>query len=514
MRRTTARNPTHARRAEGEPCGHGASARGGHIRSRSVRELHTLQRMQTRERSVKRKPYLLLGLTGALAVTGVVGGALASRGTQDNVMKQFDLGTKALTESGLATVKTLPYEKTLFGGTQRTIITFRLPDVSLTKAGTTKPFTVTLVSRVRNGPFPGLRSFGAASIDTDVVFEPTIQKEVDGALGGKKILLHTDVAFGGNTTTTLNVPAGSYAATDGNGGVNWAALTYITKMTPEQARSTLTWAGLTMKDPSGSRDVMKVENVRATSMQRLDDDGLSDSDARLTVGGVTLHGKSAGRVDGLTVTSSNRTAQGTVDFTASYSAKKVTLGAKTVLKPTVALSLRNLDRVALRVIMQYLRDIDADGGADASNASTSAGTTSRRVSQAALDQAVQQLVSGNPQVGIDSASVSTGAGDVVIRAKAGLSGVNTAELPAMLRQRPELLMQHVRVSAHGEASEAALAELARTLGDNDPRAASGVEEAVSSFEKMGYVKRVGTVLSTDVTYSAQGLLVNGQPFEY
>lgn len=91
-------------------------------------------------------------------------------------------------------------------------------------AAARKPVQITWRDTVRHGPLPGGKSFGLATIDTELVLPPDVTAQLAKVFGKQPpVSIHTALAFGGTYVSTLQSPPFKYAE-EGKGDIDWQGL--------------------------------------------------------------------------------------------------------------------------------------------------------------------------------------------------------------------------------------------------------------------------------------------------
>jgi uncharacterized protein YdgA (DUF945 family) len=104
------------------------------------------------------------------------------------------------------------YHRGVFGASEELTLGYGRPILQLARAA---PLTqalsaarLTVRNTIRHGPLPGLRTLALATVDTELVLPPELQKQLDAVLGGKPALtIHTRVGWFGARKTDVSSPA-------------------------------------------------------------------------------------------------------------------------------------------------------------------------------------------------------------------------------------------------------------------------------------------------------------------
>lgn len=415
-------------------------------------------------------------ITTVLLLAGGMGAAAyAGQQTQRDIERQLLRTKEALEHSGFATIETRPFQKTLLGGTQDTVVTL-FP-------GTPNSLRINLHSRVYNGPFPQGKSFGAAAVMTDVQFPAEIQRQLDGAFGGEKITLQTQVLFGGSSTTTYRVPAGTYK--EAGSLLEWKALTGTVRSAGEQLSASGQWPGARLQDRAEGIDLTIGPahwNARGVPAP----DGLGNSESEFTL--ESLGGTSGGTR--LTLTGLQGKGQLTgdaerVNSAVQYRIRQLQVDGQTLEDLRLELGVKNLSRRALARLGTLGGDVE-------------------RIPEAELDGLLGDLLAAGPEFTLDRLSAGQGEQEVRLAGRAALrKGAGTDW--TMVKLNPALLLAALQVQAHAETTEAGLRHvLGLSLSESE------VQDALDSGEQLGMFVRRGGHYQADLDLGRKGLYINGQ----
>ncbi|MDR6888366.1 MULTISPECIES: YdgA family protein [Variovorax] len=382
-----------------------------------------------------------------------------------------------------------------------------------------KPVRITVRDTIHHGPIAG-GTLAAATIDSELVLDVKAQAEAEKLFGkAKPLTAHTKVAFNGGYATDLTVAPIKLA---------------------EEGKGQFTWQGAQMR--------AEMNGARTQVNYSLAMPGLDLTDTRT---GVTLKmGKLAGKADmnksegWILATGKTEARLDSFEFAAPKG-----LGAGGSGKPLPTVLLQNIDMIADANIKDGLyesigtikgtgkvgetkidkfemtsggRRIHAAGYkklADAwmqSAAVNGCGKGGSKASQAAMQALMDQLAPDlkamakyNPELGVDKMLVEIGGKRGEISYTAGLVGVTDEDLkePGMA-----LLMKRGVLKASVRLPMQWLEQVAATGAESGqlppPEMVAGL---VEQGEGMGFVKRDGTDITSQVEYSEGNLKVNGKP---
>jgi uncharacterized protein YdgA (DUF945 family) len=381
-----------------------------------------------------------------------------------------------------------------------------------------KPVRITVRDTIRHGPIAG-GTLAAATIDSELVLDVKAQAEAEKLFGkAKPLTAHTKVAFNGGYATDLTVAPIKLA---------------------EEGKGQFTWQGAQMR--------AEMNGARTQVNYSLAMPGLDLTDTRT---GVTLKmGKLAGKADmnksegWILATGKTEARLDSFEFAAPKG-----LGAGGSGKPLPAVLLQNIDMIADANIKDGLyesigtikgtgkvgetkidkfemtsggRRIHAAGYkklADAwmQSAAINGCKGGSKASQAAMQALMEQLAPDlkamakyNPELGLDKMLVEIGGKRGEISYTAGMVGVTDEDLkdPGMA-----LLMKRGVLKASVRLPMQWIEQIAATGAESGqtppPEMVAGL---VEQGEGMGFVKRDGTDITSQVEYSEGSLKINGKP---
>src|SRR4029077_5568285 len=127
------------------------------------------------------------------------------------VERQIDAREQlALRQAGpYASIVEASHHRGVYGATEVLTIGVGSPALkTIPGAGGLSSLRVTVRNTIHHGPLPRLRTVALATVDTDLVLPPPVQKRIDTLLGGKKIIdLHTTMGWLGGYRSDFSSPA-------------------------------------------------------------------------------------------------------------------------------------------------------------------------------------------------------------------------------------------------------------------------------------------------------------------
>ncbi len=430
--------------------------------------------------TVQFRPRAILAVTAALVLTVAGGMVYAGTQTQSNLETQLGQLKTALEATGLVRVEEKPLRRTLMGGTQETVLTLETGET---------PAHLTIFNRISNGPFPGLRAFGAAVVDTELRFDPPVQAAVNKAFKNKQPFIRTVVKFGGDTVTNVVVPSGSVSQ-DG-GTLSWKALSATVRGEGPRAVIEGRLPGVTY-DNANAGFVLSAARLNSDTV--LAPDGLGLGKARFDVGQIEV--RASGETVSLSdaqVGSETRANGNTIDVGVNYGVGRLKSGGTVLSDLRLGLGARHLDRAALLRLSKLSGRLGAK---------TLSETATRD-----LMVALTQLLNNRPEFSVDPLSLRNAGGEVRLGARASLTPGAPLD-PNALLGNPAALLERLNVTASGSAPDAALRELLSTLG---PELGVTPDETLQDLRQNGLVTLENGVYRTTFSLNRNGILLNGAP---
>ena len=359
--------------------------------------------------------------------------------------------------------------------------------------------TVTIVSRIQHGPFPGLHGPALAVIDSTFIAPPAVQKELAGALGSKPLLqAHTTVGLFGGATTDLTSPAFSLVLGP-DSTLAWEGLTGTFKT----ARHLAAWSGQ-LSIPrfvfQSAQGMIQLAGLEYSGSHEKALDGLYLGTGTLTLERLGAGSASPGggfSLQRLSVTTTSKAEGEFFDMrvdAAADAAKVATVQLKNV---TYSESLEHLHGPSFISMAQAIRKAEQQAG------------TNQPQAQAGIQDAIRQygpdLLSHDPVLDIRQVSFAMPEGSFLLAAKISAPGLSRADLqwPAAILA----LRTHAQVTADLKVDNGLVQKLL-TMGGANPKIAA----QLTSFEQQGYLTAGSSAVTTHLEYSGGRLTFNGHAF--
>lgn len=453
-----------------------------------------------------RRALLFGGATVLLLLAAWGGSTLYAAGQAENVSTQF-AGTldSTLKRNALGRVEKHVYARGLMSSTDDLYLLL----------GDKDPLRLHLRSRIQNGPLPGLGRVGQAVVDSELVWDdPKVQAAVDKAFGGRTPKLHTVVGLGGNTESTLDVPAGTYAQ-DG-GTASWQALSgqVQTSGGGRGVTGTLMWPGVTLSGTPADGSA-ELKDLKLVLDQQPYLNRLSRGTSSFTIASITLPGN-AGRLEGLSAVTTTTPSGPNLGSRTDIGVRTAVTGGQTLSDLKLALSAGGLNSAALEELSATLQKPEYQTLTSPSSGNIDDAALQKLLSE--LTPGLSRLLAGNPSLKIDEVSVRLPQGRVRLGLGAQVVNGGSIDLKGLLSREnlsagagsPALLglLGNLKLTADIEGNQAAIEGL---LGESGNRTAAGIGQSIAPMVEQGMITKTGDVLKTHLEFGKDGASINGKP---
>lgn len=384
-----------------------------------------------------------------------------------------------------------------------------------------KPVRFTFRDTIRHGPIAG-GTLAAATIESELVLDVKGQAKAEQLFGkAKPLTAHTKVAFDGGYTSDLTV-APAKVTDEGKAQFTWqgAQARIEVNGARTQVHYDLTMPGL---------DVNDLRTGATMKMGKLT--GKADMDN--SAGWILATGKTEGRLESFEFAAPKGlgTAEGAggkalptvllqnIDMLADASIKDGLYASTGTIKGAGKIGETKIDKFEMSSGGRRIHAAGYKKLADAwlqSSAINGCGKGGGKASQAAMQKLMDQLAPDlkamakyNPEIGLEKMLVEIGGKRGEISYTAGMVGVTDEDLqsPGMA-----LLMKRGVLKANARLPMQWLEQIAATGAESGqtppPEMVAGL---VEQGEGMGFVKRDGTDVTSQVEYSEGSLKINGKP---
>ena len=382
------------------------------------------------------------------------------------------------------------------------------------------PLTLSFVSTIEHGPFPGFATLGAGRAQTKIVFDESIQAKLDAAFGGQPpVAIKTLYGFSGGGQIQLNSPAfKTEVVLDANAG--------------KGDKANISGEGFDLS-LNFTRDFEQYEvegNAPRFEMQSMAD----GKDVKLIAAGLQLKAQAqrvfadepmfyAGSQEmslaELRIETTEPTAPKIaikdvkyaldipvtgemIDIVAKIGAAEVHIADRNYGPAHYDFSFRQLGARKIAALDRQMMALYAKQPAmqDASQAMQFF---------APLRQPLLDLLADNPRFAIDRLSFRTPDGDAALSASLGLKDASAVDFA-----NPMALMQKIDFAADLAFPPSLLDLMQATTTDVEEAAARkmATDQTLAIFVQQGYASLEAGIVKTTIVFNGKDLLINGQPF--
>ena len=367
-----------------------------------------------------------------------------------------------------------------------------------TGAGLPSAATITIISTIQHGPFPGGHAIALAVVDSTLVTPPALQSELSGALASKPILqTHTIVGLFGGATINVAGPAVSLELPDGS-SLQWGGLTGTVATTRNQAH----WSGQLILPRFAFRSAqggIELTGVEYSGSHQKAFDGIYLGAGTFTIERMDGTSPRSGDYSLQRISlSTNSKADG--DFfdmriDAAMDAAKV--AAVQLKNVTYSESFEHVHGPSFASMVRAIRTAQRQAGPN------------RALVQAGVQNAIRQygvdLLLHDPVLDIHQIGFAMPEGSFQLSAKISAPGLSRADLqwPAAIMA----LKTHADVTADLRIDKGLLQKLL-AMGGSNPNIAA----RLSALEQQGYLTAASSAVTTHVQFSGGTLSLNGHVF--
>jgi len=377
---------------------------------------------------------------------------------------------------------------------------------------TTDAYVLHLRNHIQNGPLPGLQQVGQAVVDTEIIWDPKTQALLDKAFAGKKPTIHTLVGLSGTTTTTVQVPAGTYTA-DGS-TATWGALAgqFSVSDAGRGVNGTLSWPGDSVGSPEGT---VTAKGLQYSVQQRPYLKHLSQGTSSMTLNSVQFPGK-LGHLNGLKLMTTTAPSGANLNSRSDLTVAALNVMDQTYSRSQLSLSASGLNSAALEGINEVMKRPEYQNAFKSEDPETLDASLKKLVQD--IKPALRKLLAGNPRLAVNEVSVQTPQGPLKLSLGAQVVNGGSIPLDALLNEDtlndPESdpavlgLLSNIKLTADITGSQKAIASLLDESGDDT---AAGIAQSIDPMVQEGMITRKGDQLSTHLEFGKEGASINGKP---
>ena len=372
---------------------------------------------------------------------------------------------------------------------------------------------------IHHGPFPQLRDFAPATVDTEFVIPPQARAMMAKALGDKAgLTIHTRVKWFGGSTTMIHAPA-FHQQVEGAGDMDWRGLEAKIELGREVGSRVveLTSPGMVMKTPKID---FSYENLAANIDSRRVFEVLNTGTAKLSLGRFTIDSPATNfKLDtqGLVLDSKSSTDGDFLNGGVVISMNRLDGGKFSASQMTLEVQTNHLHAPSMATLTKDIRAVQADQAQAlaASPADPSAIAQQNTQTTQQLIQAFQtsglQLLGHEPVIEFPRLGFKTPDGDFLLSLKLAVPGITPADVNGDPNALKMVFLKYLQATINVRMDSALFDKLSQQMA-SDPDKSAATKAQLQQMEAQGYVKVDGQALTTLVTFMNGQLRVNGLPF--
>jgi uncharacterized protein YdgA (DUF945 family) len=426
-----------------------------------------------------------------------------------SVERQIDAREQlALRQAGpYASIVERSYHRGVYGATE--VVTFGLGPPTLKTipgAGGLSSLRVTVRNTIHHGPLPRLRTVALATVDTELVLPPAVQKRIDTLLGGKKVIdLHTTLGWLGGYQSDFSSPAFSGEIAP-NTTLSSSGIVGTSTATHNMASATsdVTAKSLSVAD---NQFQLQLDDLHIKAATQLAFKELNVGDVSFTLGRLDARSKKDDEADKkallqqVALIGKTSVTGDYLDLRGSLTAASVQAPKFTASKLGYEFSMSHVYGPSFVDLINGMRDAGRDVSADGAAASQ------QKLAELFRKDGIEVLVH-DPVIEISRIGFVMPEGELNFSAKFAAPGLKREDVTTAGPAMTAALVQHLQAQADIRVDTDLLDKLTEgTPGNGDKFAAQ-----VRAFEGQGYIAHDGKALTTHLVFEHGKLSVNGKPF--
>ena len=414
------------------------------------------------------------------------------------------------------------YRRGVYSSTEE--VTYQLAGNWLQSLGVSpngdKPFQFTVRNHIHHGPLPQLQAIAPATIDTEFVVTPEVQKNLTAAFGDQAhFTIHTRLKWSGGGITVAHSTPFKHDIPN-VGMLDWRGLDIQGEMGRELGTEVaeLTAPGLTLSTPKGN---FAVDAVKMSMDVHLAFEQLAVGKVHFSVGHLTADSVAMPdfKLDGHNITlQADSSVTGdflTTDLTValdSVAAGKFSASEliwETRLDHIHGQSASELNKEMMAVQTEQLKAPPPTGPDDSAALQRKAESGQKLL--AAFQTHGLQILAHEPVIEFPRIGFKTPDGDLMLSLKLGVPGITPADVSAdpkiMALTLPKFLQATFNARVDGPLLDKLLQQAMPESDKSD-----AVKARLQQLQDQGYIKVDGKALTTQITYMSRQLKINGLPF--
>jgi uncharacterized protein YdgA (DUF945 family) len=404
------------------------------------------------------------------------------------------------------------YRRSVYGATEE--VTFRLGEKLLKairssgNADWTDHVQLVVRNTIHHGPFPQLRGFAPATVDTEWILPPEVHDKLLAAFKGKaNLTIHTRMNWLGGSVTRVHSPAFNQPL-EKVASIDWRGLdaTLVAGREIGSGSVDLTSPGLTLKTEKG--DTVGYQDLKLDSTLQAAYEVLNVGDLKLVLGQLQIEAANKPfklTAHDLAFESHSHLDGEFVNAEGGLTVAAVQVNTFDTSHINYAARFTHIHGPAAAAFTKALRAEQSDTP-DTATPQEAAAANMKRLAAAFQGPGIDLLVK-EPVVDITHLGFAMPEGALDISLKASMPGVTKEELQGALDAVKTAFVKHLQLSADIHIDTAMLDKLLESTGKGENAAAQ-----LQGLQRQGYIKLDGKTLTTHLTYLGGQLKVNDQPF--
>jgi uncharacterized protein YdgA (DUF945 family) len=404
------------------------------------------------------------------------------------------------------------YRRGIYNSTEE--VTFRLGERFLTamrasgNAGLSDHVQLVIRNTIHHGPFPQLRDFAPATVDTEWILPPGVHDKLVTAFKGKaNLTIHTHMKWLGGSTTLLRSPPFNLTLQEDavNATIDWRGVDGRVEAGREIGAGSvsLTSPGLTVKTEPGV--TVGYQDLKVESTLKPAYEVLNVGDLKLTLGQVQIEDANKPfklTADNLAFESHSKLAGEFLDAEGGLTIDTVQVNTFASSHFNYAAHFSHMYGPAAAALTKAIRTEPPD----TATPQEAAAANLKRIIDAFKGPGVDLLVQ-QPIVDITHLGFAMPEGELSIAIEASMPGVTKEEFQGPPDAVKAAFVKHLQMAADIRIDTAMLDKLLESTGKADTVAAQ-----LQGLQRQGYLKLDGKALTTHLTYVGGQLKVNDLPF--
>ncbi len=394
------------------------------------------------------------------------------------------------------------YHRGIYGSTEQATYGVRLPFPrlgALPRGAGRSALELTILNNIHHGPLPGFRSFGLASIDTELVPPRELAQALNSAFGGQPaVSIRTTMGWLGGSATEFSSPAFhvqlSSAGTLSSGGLHGSVKTTHDS---DSWSAHVASRGFGFEGPSARTELGEI-GFDATMHRAFDVIYVGDSAFTLARAEFHRRDDAPFELSGLSVRGTSKADSEYVDIGADATADGLKTQQLSFSRLVYGLRLSHLEGNSLASLTRAVRQQQA-------SSATGAPMSSPGALGEAFNRYGVDLLVHDPVLEITRAGFAMPEGEFQLSAKVATHGITREELSGP--RGFVTVLPHLDAALDARVDTALLEKLIAISPQAEQHSAQ-----ISRLEQQGLLKRQGGAWVLQLGYHAGKLTVNGQPY--